>query len=85
MEIWRAKMKTELKAVEMLQEIAIRLDPFDNKIELALLDGVFAELAELTQKVATLEALADNPNIAMTYREFLKSALGGKIDYTLKG
>ena len=40
----------ELKAVEMLQEIAIRLDPFDNKIELALLDGVFAELQELTQE-----------------------------------
>ena len=41
----------ELKVVKMLQEIAIRLDPFDNKIELALLDGVFAELAELTQKI----------------------------------
>jgi hypothetical protein len=40
----------KLKAVEMLQEIAIRLDPFDNKIELALLDGVFAELQELTQE-----------------------------------
>ena len=40
----------ELKVVEMLQEIAIRLDPFDNKIELALLDGAFAELQELTQE-----------------------------------
>ena len=43
-------MKKELKVVEMLQEIAIRLDPFDNKIELALLDGAFAELQELTQE-----------------------------------
>ena len=46
----KGQQMKELKAVEMLQEIAIRLDPFDNKIELALLDGVFAELKELTQE-----------------------------------
>ena len=46
----KGQQMKELKVVEMLQEIAIRLDPFDNKIELALLDGVFAELQELTQK-----------------------------------
>ena len=92
-------MKTELKAVEILEtlnkiaEAYIKQNPratftgfnFDFGISLVNLREALAELQELTQKIDSLEALVDNPNVAMTYREFLKAALNGKIDYTPKG
>ena len=79
------QMKTELKAVEILKKFANNYESayaLNSSIVASLCDieEALFELQELTQKIDSLEALVDNPNIDMTYREFLKAALNNKIN-----